>query len=145
MPRRTGRGAYLKTLRDAAFAQGLCYECTARPVVFGRRRCEGCNDRNRARLAAKFAAGECRGLCGSQAAPGRSRCDACRDKHREYMRQRRIAAGKTPRGPRSKPVSTSTVPPTQEILPAPVVCTPVEVDLSKRKAVIAALVRRRAA
>lgn len=110
---RIGRGSYLKTLREAAFAQGLCYECAGRPVVFGRRRCDPCNEKNRARLAAKFEAGQCRGLCGKQRPADRARCDDCRARHREYMRQRRIAAGKTPRPPRVKATvsPTSVAPP----------------------------------
>ncbi|MGE5803367.1 MAG: hypothetical protein ACM358_14065 [Gemmatimonadota bacterium] len=150
MPRRTGRGLYLKRLRDAAFAQGLCYECTARPVLFGRRRCEGCNEKNRARLRAKFSAGECRGLCGAQAVPGRSRCDVCREKQREYMRQRRIAAGKKPRQP--KTLSTSALPSMSPHLPVSTdgpgkgdSARSAEVDLSQRRAIIAALAARRAA
>jgi len=150
---RHGRGAYLQTLREAAFAQGLCYECTSLPVIFGKRRCEHCLKRHRDRLTAKFAAGECAGLCGRQRTNGRSRCESCLERHREYQRNRRRAAGVEPRmlkAPgtprvRRKPLSTSAVPIAPPISPALSDPPPAEVDLSKRRAVIAALAARRAA
>lgn len=153
---RHGKGAYLKALREAAFAQGLCYECTCRPFVVGKRRCEHCCAKNRIRLEATFAAGACTSLCGRPRDPGFTRCSSCREKHRLYMEARRRAAGiaprvlrepGAPRPPRRRRIvsSTSQAPTALPTPPAPSDPRPVEVDLSTRRAVIAALAARRAA
>lgn len=161
---RPDQAAYLRARRVSAFADGRCYECCLRPRLPDKRRCAVCTDRNLERRTDIGVGQKCRGLCGQPSAPGRARCDACLARHREYMATRRRDAGieprataprprriMTPRGPRKPTIQTSAVPPAPPF-PAradgpPKVDSgpPAEVDLSTRRAVIAALAVRRAA
>lgn len=143
-----GWGAYVRTRRQGFVANKKCYECGLRPPKEGRRRCQECADRHVEYREAAINSGQCRELCGQQRADGYSRCNDCLDRH---ARKQRAARGQDVNAPivrrparRKQPLSTSQDPQALPT-PAPVVPSPVEVDLSERRRAIAALAARRVA
>jgi hypothetical protein len=80
---RANNAEYLRELRAAAAAKGLCYVCRCRPRKLGRKSCQDCLDRVYAAKAGNRAKWQKQGLCvlcGQKRAAGVVHCSRCRDR-----------------------------------------------------------------
>lgn len=149
-----GWPAYHRARCEAAAQDGLCLNCMRQPRKLDRRKCQGCIDWHKQYRVDRIAGGKCRDLCGRDANEGRTRCIECLDRHARKARAKRgqpVDAPIVRRAPRRDQPSTSIDlgcainEPQMDGPRKGDSAHPAEVDLSQRKAIIAALATRRAA